>query len=1434
MEKHARKSRGEEMSVMTGDSTQFTVSNSIATDPNASAGVVKSGYRGNSNVILNAAAGPKSPLYSGGSNNNNNMQVDYNAEDPDFDEALRIQLRANKLLASKRYKAAIEEYTAALFLVPDDPNLSPDLHMGRAHALNGSRRHESARNDAVLAIRLNPSPAAFSTLAKSLFYMKDYRGSIEAFRQCLQVLPRGEGLGMFDKAYLQKAEAALAEEEASLRAAGMAAPAPKLPVPKLPPPRFVPREEAIQSTPSLPPMPNHWPQQSPHSPSALKFGPEREVMFISEALGIKLNRGSDGIVRVLSVSPNTPSSPVARNGRIEAGDVVREAVGVDIRRPITNIMWGDTVALIKMAPRPIILTVAKELSEVPPTVAEEMRRALYASPSGTPSSVFRPSPSSGDGSTKDLVNTQQATVSPFENSPTEDGDAVAVANTPHDAVTDAPSVAATEVEEPSAEVVIPSLLDEEEEEDADEEDVAVVVGHTAGIDRSEAEPSDKEPSDAPPAPEGGDTAEIEESEAEPSDNEPSDAPPEPEGVDTGEIEQCKAEPNDKEPSDAPPEPEKSADSLNSIGTDEPLAATAGSAGDDIGVLSGTEASPDDTPVEGSLRDEEARVVHGEILFSRTVVDAYNGWDSLRWMSYSGVRKVQLYQSVFRFVGKKKNLFWTATGTGFAKRKLIIYEEPNVILVVRSPNEGEIATLLDISDASEIAEAEKAAESYHVVESVIEPQTCKLRLAPLTTVTSLAPEGANERRRSCFELVTPVETIVLSAVHVRNDAKKVERSFADSGAFLETFATETAVAKALCKAHANEEDIGKLDTEIMWKHQIVLGTLHSHVLSGNQKILQQAIQYAVAATQDDDTKGSLKPGQLPSKIIDARDENGHTALYYACSRRMAPAVSALTNAGADVNFKIHPTGLTPCHICARNLDDKSLSTILAATGSARPDPNALDSSERTPMYVAVIEGHTVSGGHDSVALERCMMALEAWGGQMMISETMKGVQRPVGFLASEWRPDDLSVVLDHLPFRYPLQSSDILDTTPLQKSVSAYFLYPLHSCLIGLRREMKSLTSGKKMAPESTLIHTIRVLFEHGFEPNERIEDDTELGEFVGFTPIQVVASIALEFEAAKDRLEMTNPGLYSVMQSLIADAAECLVRNGARIGVDAPPLKRLRRRESLSNASSSGASGASGDEDASEGSSTTDVNRSCLKLETNKQALELLGGVNRLNLAKKEWAAIKSITATRQVTLWQDDKQSIPDSNAAGGSSEKSCAICWKAFGILNRKHRCRVLKRHVCDDCSTKRLVEGGVENRVSDGQFLLAAVDAGKAASERLQAKSEHDRIQDLQTQKSHTALRLERLEAEENSNRDSLFGGMLEQASNYVFGEEEDAKRPARQVEGLASSLGETRDALNKRGEQLASLNDKSAQMVDASADFARMAKELRKKSEAGWFG
>ena len=333
-----------------------------------------------------------------GNDTSNDEQND--THDPDYDEAVALQQRATSYLSHKQYRAAVEEFSAALFLVPDDAVFSPQLHIGRAHALNGLKRHESATNDARMAIKLNPdnSAEAYSVLAKSLFYSRMYGEAIEAFEDCAERMPGGQ-LSKFDKAYLRKAEGAYhAEEEASLRTGGdtsfggggdarsvaTSRMGTGAPVPKLPPPRFVSREEVLSSPSSLPPMPRAWPTQAIGSPTTLQVGPEREVIYFSESMGVKLNRGPDGVVRVISAAPPSAQSAIAREGDMDVGDVIREAAGVDMRRPITNIMWGDTVALIKLAPRPIKLIVAPEESPLPHSVREEMAKEEAAGdlPSG--------------------------------------------------------------------------------------------------------------------------------------------------------------------------------------------------------------------------------------------------------------------------------------------------------------------------------------------------------------------------------------------------------------------------------------------------------------------------------------------------------------------------------------------------------------------------------------------------------------------------------------------------------------------------------------------------------------------------------------------------------------------------------------------------------------------------------------------------------------------------------------------------------------------------------------------------------------------------------------------------------------------------------------------------------------------------------------------
>ncbi|KAL3817783.1 hypothetical protein ACHAXA_005816 [Cyclostephanos tholiformis] len=132
-------------------------------------------------------------------------------------------------------------------------------------------------------------------------------------------------------------------------------------------------EDKIQAPPSNKPFENTGLRsiavhQSKFDSSGMKLAPifvptknstlENQVFFRSTAMGIRLKRGEDGFVRVVSVTEATAGSSIVRDGAIEPEDMVLEAAGVDLRKPITNSQWGETVTKIRNATRPMVFTVA--------------------------------------------------------------------------------------------------------------------------------------------------------------------------------------------------------------------------------------------------------------------------------------------------------------------------------------------------------------------------------------------------------------------------------------------------------------------------------------------------------------------------------------------------------------------------------------------------------------------------------------------------------------------------------------------------------------------------------------------------------------------------------------------------------------------------------------------------------------------------------------------------------------------------------------------------------------------------------------------------------------------------------------------------------------------------------------------------------------------
>jgi ankyrin repeat protein len=386
------------------------------------------------------------------------------------------------------------------------------------------------------------------------------------------------------------------------------------------------------------------------------------------------------------------------------------------------------------------------------------------------------------------------------------------------------------------------------------------------------------------------------------------------------------------------------------------------------------------------------------------------------------------------------------------RKLAIYDEPNLILILRAPeNLAEIREILDLPVGSKVEDPDSAFKAYLIVESVVDPKTCKLRLSLVTTVTSVLVDVNEEdpRRRSCFELINPVESIVLSSVKLRTGAERALTSFTDSGAYLETSSAEHALRKSICDA--NNPSLGSgTRSDLSWQHQIILGTLHSFVV-GNQTHLDMAIAAALRSSKGEQANSDY----LNPRIVDMVDESGLTPVHYACSSRLSSAVVSLVQAGANVDLRIEPGNMTLCHVCSKNLDDKSLSAIL----SVNRRPNVVDAFGRTPMYLAIAEGRTVGGQRSPEALDRCLSVLESHGGEI---EGSRGYRHPVSYLSSLWRHVELAVVLKHVNFRYPLVLTNAEDKKRIGMSVSAFFQYPVHSTLITLRKKIKDAIEGKNV------------------------------------------------------------------------------------------------------------------------------------------------------------------------------------------------------------------------------------------------------------------------------------------------------------------------------------------------------------------------------------
>jgi len=569
---------------------------------------------------------------------------------------------------------------------------------------------------------------------------------------------------------------------------------------------------------------------------------------------------------------------------------------------------------------------------------------------------------------------------------------------------------------------------------------------------------------------------------------------------------------------------------------------------------------------------------------------------------------------------------------------------------------------------------------------------------------------------------------------------------------------------------------------------------------------------------------------------------HTAALLACP----------VKAGADPTIplvnKEYLLSSTCFHISAANLDCKTLSILLSST----QEPNVSDEYGRTPMYIAAVEGITVDPNNPQAnltCLDSTLRTLQKCGGHYMIGDpsiSTSSVRHPVCTLSHRWEATKLSIVLSH-------------DTHTPSISLGTLYQYPLHVALISLRQTISeelnsllisnitpqqeqsnnivpspsknqfSIAATSPRAEEEnvnkSLSGTLRVLLNHGLEPNERCYflsmDDELYLQYHGCTPIQILAICALDVSSIIHRSTMTESQnrLADSLLEQIAFAAEVLTYCGARIQsiIDPPPQQQPIRQVAP----------------ATREPDSISLLWKTLAEFNNEHFWNLMGSKERLSAAWTSWSIKGSIPAPSVFEL--RCKPTSDDSTAS------FCTICWKPFGkIRSRKHWCRSSHCYVCDDCSSKRVFKFGEELRVSDGQYLLASfLNAQQSSVDASQVESnKNTSTASLSSAKSRKSSSLRSSSAEEiEEEREELFSGftaMGRTMMNYLTGI--DKAEEGTTMSGLAETLGQTKDALLERGTKLSSLSEKTSALADSSREFAALAKALKEsqqKANSGFF-
>jgi ankyrin repeat protein len=266
----------------------------------------------------------------------------------------------------------------------------------------------------------------------------------------------------------------------------------------------------------------------------------------------------------------------------------------------------------------------------------------------------------------------------------------------------------------------------------------------------------------------------------------------------------------------------------------------------------------------------------------------------------------------------------------------------------------------------------------ILEFVFELPTCKLRSLGHVFGVGDCPDvidseqGENEMNIEDlqFDIITPTAEITFSAL-----SKEIKEVWVLN------------IYIALC------ECVGESERVIGWRHQYMLGTMHSAVICRDEQRIRDLIV-------------QCESGKISFLSVEAADEDGYTPLHYACILRLHSIIGLLHEATADVTA-LDRQGWTPLHWSAMQLDEYALSLLCQHVF----DIDLYDTKQRTPLILCCIEGRDMFGKSDPILMKLCLEHMLSHKPSVQWQD--KQGRNIFHYLAASWQYEALELLVEYL-------------------------------------------------------------------------------------------------------------------------------------------------------------------------------------------------------------------------------------------------------------------------------------------------------------------------------------------------------------------------------------------------------------------------------------